>query len=148
MEAERESPLSESTLRIRERRELMYRSGARQRKFRIRTTSLKTIDNLKSLYRFRNRDAVANNLLSKARTLYNPEDLQLVPAISQGESTADVVLMLDQNYLDYIDEIRAHYPGTTVGRALESLLAKISDLEPAPQQLRMNLNFKEGAVSG
>lgn len=131
---------------MRRKREALYAADFVQCKFNIPASFRKRLSDYKSAYKMRGVEQVVMAMLDKAMTNYTIEEMRVPPPPSDGTSAKQIAIHLPREQHAFLEAIAHRNRGVTLGVALETVGAYVSELTPSPQQLPL---IGEGdAVSG
>lgn len=122
---------------MRRKRETLYASGFQQCKVNVPESFGDRLKELKSQYNMRGLENVVSAMIRKAMANFAPEDLLTPPPPVDYDKTRQVAIHIPREQYAYLEAVAHRNRGVTLGVALETVGAYVTDLTPPPVQLSL-----------
>jgi hypothetical protein len=91
----------------------------------------------KASYKLRSIEVVVSAILRKGMAAYKPGDLVLAPPPQPDDPPKTIAVHIPRQQYAYMEAVATHFRNVTLGVALETVAAVVTDLTPAPTQLSL-----------
>lgn len=124
---------------MRRKRSRLYEDGFVQTKLQIPISFAETLKELKSKYKLRGLDNVVSTLIRNAAATYSPDELVAPPPPEDANIMKKIAVHIPKEHYAFLEAVARRNRGITLGVALETIGAHVSDLSPVPDQPQLSL---------
>lgn len=122
---------------MRRKRQSLYDSNFVQCKLQIPVSFGDHLKSLKAKYKMRGLDNVVSAMIRKAIANYSADELIAPPPPDDFKTVKQIAVHIPRDHHAFLEAVAHRNRGITLGVALETVAAHVSDLSPAPLQLSL-----------